>query len=159
MAHIRDHTSTHSVTTANTESDFTHNVYINSLEEPLVVAWDYCALDATTSTTVLLTFDPVTLLQTELAEQRTQVAEVMAQNATLMAALSKGGGGGNSEGGRGGRSKDGDGSTVVGTKPRWKEKNLCPNCNKVVVYDPATCFSLEANKDKCLAGWGTKRGE
>ncbi len=107
MAHIRDHTSTHSVTTANTESDFTHNVYINSLEEPLVVAWDYCALDATTSTTVLLTFDPVTLLQTELAEQRTQVAEVMTQNATLMAALSKGGRGGNSEGGRGGRSKDG----------------------------------------------------
>jgi hypothetical protein len=52
-----------------------------------------------------------------------------------------------------------DGSTVVGIKPLWKEKNLCPNCNKVVVYDPATCFSLEANKDKCLAEWGTKRGE
>ena len=38
------------------------------------------------------------------------------------------------------------------------EKKLCPNCNKEVVHDPADCFSLEANKDKCPKGWGTKHG-
>ena len=27
------------------------------------------------------------------------------------------------------------------------------------VHDPATCFSLETNKGKCPAEWGTKRGE
>jgi hypothetical protein len=42
-AHVRDHSSTRSVTTANTKSDFTHNLYIESLEESLAVAWEYCA--------------------------------------------------------------------------------------------------------------------
>jgi len=49
-AHVRDHASTCSVTTANTESDFTCNLYIQSLEESLAAAWDYCALDTTTRT-------------------------------------------------------------------------------------------------------------
>ena len=30
---------------------------------------------------------------------------------------------------------------------------------KVVIHDPAECFSLKENKDKCPKGWGTKRGE
>jgi hypothetical protein len=38
MAHVRHHSSACSVTTANTESDFTCNLYIKSLEESLAVA-------------------------------------------------------------------------------------------------------------------------
>jgi hypothetical protein len=173
-AHVRDHSSAHSVTTTNTESDFTCNLYIKSLEESLAAAWTYCALDATTSTPVPPAFDPLTHLQTELAEQRKQVLEVMVQNASLMAALSKGGSGGNSDGnggsggggggggsrggsrGKGGRSNRGGGGRH---KNSWKEKKLFPNCNKVVINNPAECFSLEGNKDKCPTGWGTKHGE
>ncbi len=81
----------------------------------------------------------------------------MVQNASLMAALSKGGGG--SDGGGSscgnGRGKDGHRDRSGRHKKPWKEKKLCPNCNKVV----AECFSLEVNKDKCPMGWGTKRGE
>ncbi len=170
-AHVRDHSSTRCVTTANTESNFTHNLYIESLEESLAVAWEYCALDATTRTPVPPAFDPLTLLQTKLAEQCKQVLEVMAQNASLMAALSKGGSGsngGSGGGGSGGRGKGGGGSgrgkggisvRRSWQKKPWKEKKLCPNCNKVVVHNSAECFSLEANKDKCPTGWSTKCGE
>jgi len=83
----------------------------------------------------------------------------MAQNATLMAALSKGGRGGDGAGGRSGRSKGGGSNKGSWHKTPWKEKKLCPNCNKAVVHDPAMCFSLKTNKGKCPAGWGTKRGE
>jgi hypothetical protein len=93
-------------------------------------------------------------------EQRKQVLEVMAQNAKLMAALSKGGGGSNGGGGGGGRGKGGGGGNNGGRhKTPWKEKKLCPNCKKVVVHNPAECFSLKENKDKRPKGWGTKRGE
>jgi hypothetical protein len=103
-AHVHDHSSAHSVTTANTKSDFTPDLY--SLEESLAVAREYCASDATTCTPVPLAFDPLTLLQTKLAEQCKQVSEVIAQNASLMAVLSKGaGGGGNGGGGSGGGNR------------------------------------------------------
>jgi hypothetical protein len=46
---------------------------------------------------------------------------------------------------------------VIGTKPHGRRKKLCPNCIKEVVHNPADCFTLEANKAKCLKGWGTKR--
>jgi hypothetical protein len=132
-------------------------LYIESLEESLAAAWEYCASDATTRTPIPLAFDPLTLLQTKLAEQCKQVLEVMAQIASLMAALSKGcGGGGNGGGSSGGRGKGG--VSVRGgrhTTPR-KEKKLCPNCKKVVVHDPVECFSLKVNKDKRPTGWGTK---
>mgnify|MGYP006146177255 FL=1 len=154
-AHIRDHSSAHSIITATTESDLTRNLYIESLEGSLAAAREQYASDATTRTPVPPAFDPLTLLQTELAEQRKQVSDVMAQNAKLIATLSKGGGG-NSGGGGKGKGNDGDNSNRH--KTPWKEKKLCPNCNKEVVHDPADCFSLEANKDKCPKGWGTKRG-
>jgi hypothetical protein len=93
-------------------------------------------------------FDPITLLQTELAEQRKQISE-------LIATLSKGGGG--NSGGKG-KGKGGGGGNGDQHKTPWKEKKLCPNCNKEVVHDPADCFSLEANKDKRPKGWGIKRG-
>jgi hypothetical protein len=96
-------------------------------------------------------------LQTKLAEQCKQVSEVMAQNASVMAALSKGGGGGG--GGGGGRGKGSRSNHGGRHKTPWKEKKLCPNCNKVVVHDPVECFSLEVNKGKCPTGWGTKRRE
>jgi hypothetical protein len=47
-------------------------------------------------------------------------------------------------------------TTVIGTKPHGRRKNLCPNCNKEVVHDPADCFTLKANKAKRSKGWGTK---
>jgi hypothetical protein len=106
-AYVCDHSSACSITTANTKSNVTCNLYIESLEESLAVAWEYCTLDATTRTPVPLAFDPLTLLQTKLAEQRKQVLEVMAQNASLMAALSKGGGGSNGGGGGSGGSGGG----------------------------------------------------
>jgi hypothetical protein len=161
-AHVCDHSSACSITTANTESDFVCNLYIKSLEESLAVAWEYCTLDATTRTPTPQAIDPLTRLQTNLAEQCTQVSEVMVQNAGLMAALSKGGGGSNgggSGGGSSGRGKGGRSNRSGWHKNPWKEKKLCPNCNKVVVHDPTECFSLKANKDKQPMGWGTKCGE
>jgi hypothetical protein len=61
VAHVRDHSSTRSVTTINTESDVTRDLYIESLEESLAAAWEYCALAATTCTPVPLAFNPLTL--------------------------------------------------------------------------------------------------
>jgi hypothetical protein len=108
MAHVHDHSSAHSITTTNTKSDFTRDLYIESLEESLAAAWEYCALDATTCTPVPPVFNPLIILQTKFAEQHKQVLEVMARNASLMVALSKGGsggdGGGNSSRGKGGIS-------------------------------------------------------
>jgi hypothetical protein len=157
--HVRNHSSACSITTTNTKSNFTCNLYIESLEESIAAAWEYCTLDATTRTPIPPAFDPLTLLQTKLAEQCKQVLEVMAQNASLMAALSKGGGGSNGSGRGGGSGKGGISVRGGWHKTPWKEKKLCPNCNKVVVHDPVDCSSLEANKDKCPTGWGTKRGE
>ncbi len=74
----------------------------------------------------------------------------MAQNAKLIATLSKGGGGGNKGKGSGGNNGDWH-------KTPWKEKKLCPNCNEEVVHNPTDCLTLEANKAKCPKGWGTKR--
>jgi hypothetical protein len=87
VAHVLDHSSAHSITTANTKSDFTRNLYIESLEESLAAAWEYCASDTTTRTPVPPAFDFLTHLQTELAEQHKQVLKVMAQNASLTSAL------------------------------------------------------------------------
>jgi hypothetical protein len=158
-AHVCDHSSARSIITANTESDFTRDLYIESLEESLVAGQEHCAADATTRSPVPLVSDPLMLLQTELVEQRKQVSEVMAQNAKLMAALSKGGNGGDDGGGGGGRGKGGGSDNGSRHETPWKEKKLCPNCKKVVVHDPAECFSLKENKDKCPKGWGTKCGE
>jgi hypothetical protein len=160
-AHVRDHSSTHSVTTANTKSDFTRDLYIESLEESLAAAQEYCTLDATACTPIPLPFNPLKLLQTKLEEQHKQVSEVMAQNASLMAALSKGGGGGDSGGNGCGSGRGEIGSSVHGGRHKtpWKEKKLRPKCNKLVVHDPTECFSLKANKDKCPTGWSTKCGE
>jgi hypothetical protein len=89
-----------------------HNFYIKSLEESLAAAREYCASDATTCTPVPPAFNPLTRLQTKLVEQCKQVLEVMAQNASLMAALSKGGGGGNG-GGSGSSSSRGKGGHTL----------------------------------------------
>jgi hypothetical protein len=144
-AHIHDHTSAHSILTDNTESKLTRNLYIKSLEDSLAAAREKYALYATMRTPVPPTFDPLTLLQEALAEQRNQVSDIMAQNAKLIATLSKGGGGDNDGSGIG---KGNNGNNSSRHKTPWKDKKLCPNCNKEVAHDPADCFSLEANKDK-----------
>jgi len=154
-AHIHNHSSAHIIITATTESDLTRNLCIKSQEESLAGAREQYAMDATKGTPVPPAFDPFKLLQTELAEQCKQVSNVMAQNAKLIATLSKGGGSDGS-GGRKGKGNNGDNGDWH--KTPWKEKKLCPNCNKEVVHDPADCFSLEANKDKRPKGWGTKCG-
>jgi hypothetical protein len=79
----------------------------------------------------------------------------MAQNAKLIATLSKGGSG-DGGGGGGGKGKGGDNNNGDQHKTPWKEKKLCPNCNKEVIHNPADCFTLEANKAKRPKGWGTK---
>ncbi len=146
-AHFHDHSTPRSNITANTKSNLTRDLYIESLEESLAAAWEQYALDATTHTPKPPAFNPLTLLQTELAEQRKQILEVMAQNAKLIATLSKGGGG-NGEGGGGGKGKSGGGNNGDRHKTPWNEKKLCPNCNKEVVHNPTDCFTLEANKAK-----------
>ena len=78
-------------------------------------------------------------------EQCKQVSDVMAQNAKLIATLSKGGGG---DGGSGGTGKGNNDDNSNRHKTPWKEKKRCPNCSKEVVHNPADCFSLEANKAK-----------
>ncbi len=100
-AHIRNHSSAHSIITANTESDLTRDLSIKSLEESLAVAWENYALDATMRTPIPPTFNPLTLPQETLTEQRKQVSDIMAQNAKLIATLSKGGGGNSSGSGKG----------------------------------------------------------
>jgi hypothetical protein len=75
----------------------------------------------------------------------------MAQNEKLLATLSKGGGRGGGGGGRGGSGGGGGGDNGGCHQTPWKEKKICPNCNKM--------FSLEANKDKRPAGWGVKPGK
>ena len=142
-AHIRDHSSAHSIITSTTESDLTCDLYIESLEKSLVAAREQYASNATTHTSVPPAFDPLTLLQTKLVEQHKQVSYVMAQNAKLIATLSKGGGG---DGGGGGKGKGNDGDNSNRHKTPWKEKKLCPNCNKEVVHDSADCFSLEEDE-------------
>jgi len=109
-AHIRDHSSVHSIITATTESDLTRDLYIESLEESLAAAREQYASDATTRTPIPPAFNPLTLLQTELAEQRKQVSDVMAQNAKLIATLSKSGGGDSGGGGRKCKGNNGDNS-------------------------------------------------
>ncbi len=71
-AHICDLSSACSIITASTKSDLTCNLYIKSLEESLAAAREYCASETTTRSpiTPAPAFDPCTLLQTELAEQR-----------------------------------------------------------------------------------------
>ncbi len=70
VAHVRDHSTARSIITTNTKSDFTRDLYIESLEESLAAAREHCATDATTRSPVPPVFDPLTLLQTELVEQR-----------------------------------------------------------------------------------------
>jgi hypothetical protein len=67
-AHVQDHSSARNVTTANTESDFTQDLYIESLKESPAAARVYCTLDATTRTLVPPAFDLLMHLQTELVE-------------------------------------------------------------------------------------------
>ena len=119
-AHICDHSSAHSIITATTESDLTCDLYIESLEKSLAAARKQYASDTTTRTPIPPAFDPLTLLQTELAEQRKQVLDVMAQNAKLIATLSKGEGG---NGGGGGKGKGNGGDNSNWHKTPWKEKN------------------------------------
>ena len=134
VAHVHDHTSTRSITTANTENDFIRDCYIESQEESLLAAaWDYCASDATTLTPIpTAAIDPVTLLQTELAEQCKQVAEVMvmAQNATLMAALSKVAEMVMVRVAEAAEAKAAAATTAVGTKHHGKRKNSAPTATK-----------------------------
>ncbi len=108
--------------TANTKSDLTRNLYIESLKESLAAAREQYALDATTCTPISPVFDPLTLLQTEVPEQRKQVLEVMAQNAKLIATLSKGGGG-NGRGSGCGKGKGSGGNNGDQHKTPWKAKN------------------------------------
>ena len=127
-AHVRDHSSACSIITANTKSDLTRDLFIESLEESLAVAWEQYASDATTRTPIPPAFNPLTLLQTELAEQRSQVSDVI----------------GGGDGGGDGKGKGSGGDNCNQHKTPWKEKKLCSNCNKEVAHDPADCFSLEA---------------
>ena len=68
-AHIRDHSSAQSVIIFNMESDFTCYLFIESLEEPLAAACEYCAMDTAAHTRVPPSINHLTIQQTKLAEQ------------------------------------------------------------------------------------------
>jgi hypothetical protein len=165
----------HSVITF--ESNLLCDLYIKSLEEPLAAAHEYVAKDTAAPAAPPPANDQLTLLCNNLDAQCKQSELVMEQNSKLLPALSKGGGGsgGRSGGGSGGgnnndgvanngsgASKGGSGGGSGGCggsgggNSNFREKKLCPNCNKWVVHFPAECFSLEANKNKCPAGWKAK---
>jgi hypothetical protein len=160
-AHIHDHSSAHSIITANTESDLTRDLYIKSLEESLAAAWENYALDATTRTPVPPTFNPLTLLQETLAEQRKQVSEIMAQNAKLIATLSKGGGGNSGSSGKG---KGNNGDNCNRHKTPWKEKNSALTATKKLttiprIVSPSRPTRTNAPRDGALnAETGRDRG-
>jgi hypothetical protein len=165
----------HSIIT--TESDLTRGLYIGSLEESLVVAQEYVTKDMAAHAAAPPANEQLTLLRNNLDAQRKQFELVMEQNSKLLAALSKGGrgdggrGGGSSGGGKnnGGVANNGGSARKGGSgggggghgggsggNSTFREKKLFPNCNKWVVHFPAECFSLEANKNKCPAGWKAK---
>ncbi len=173
--HIRENSLGHSVIT--TESDLTHDLYVESLEESLAAAREYVTKDMAARAAPPPANEQSTLLRNDLDAQRKQSELVTERNSKLLAALSKGGrgsgdcgssgsgggennggvannGGGARKGGSGGGS-DGHGGGDGGNST-FREKKLCPNCNKWVVHFPAECFSLEANKNKRPAGWKAK---
>jgi hypothetical protein len=162
----------HSVIT--TESNLTCDLYIESLEESLTAACKYVAKDTAARAAPPPANDQLTLFRNNLDTQRKQFELVMEQNSKLLAALSKGGGGGeghcgggssggnnngsvanNGSGARKGGSGGGGGGrgSSSGRNSTFRDKKLCPNCNKWVGYFPAECFFLEANKNKRPAGW------
>jgi hypothetical protein len=121
-----------------TSSDFTtHNLYIESLEESLAAAREYCAPTPNKP-------DPVDLLRTELDAQCKQFDLIMKQNSALLVVMAKGngGGGGSGSGGCGSGGSSGNRHRDQDTKA------MCPNCNKLAVHVAADCFMLPANKDK-----------
>ncbi len=60
-----------------------------------------------------------------------------------------GGGSGSSSGGGGGGGSRGGSGGGGGNKRRDRvTKEICPNCNKLVVHTVSDCFTLPANKDK-----------
>jgi hypothetical protein len=87
-------------------------------------------LDATACTPISPAFDPLTFIQTKLAEQRKQVLEVMLQNTSLMTVLSKSGGGGDGAAAVAAEAKAAAATAAVGTKPHGKRKNSAPNATK-----------------------------
>ncbi len=144
-----------------------------------MAAREYVAKDMATRAAPPPDNEQLALLRNNLDAQRKQFELVMEQYSKLLMALSKGGGGGgghsgsgsgggennggvannggstckgNGCGGGGGGSCDGGG----GGNSTFREKKLCPNCNKWVVHFPAECFSLEANKNKRPVGWKAK---
>jgi hypothetical protein len=174
-AHVQENSLGHSIIT--TESNLTCDLYIKSLEESLAAAHEYVAKDMAAHAAPLPANKQLTLLRNNLDAQCKQFKLVMDQNFKLLASFSKGGGGsrghgggsngggennggvanngggarkGSSGGGGGGRGGGGGGNST------FRDKKLCPNCNKWVVHFPAECFSLEANKNKCPAGWKAK---
>ncbi len=174
-AHVRENSLGHSVIT--TESNLTHDLYIKSLEESLMAAREYVTKDMAAHAAPPPANEQLTLLRNDLNAQRKQFKLVVEQNSKLLTALSKGGGGGGgrdggSSGGgknyggvankRGGARKDGSSGgggirgNGAGGNSTFREKKLCPNCNKWVVHSPAECFSLEASKNKRPTGWKAK---
>jgi hypothetical protein len=91
-AHIQENSLGHSVIT--TESSLTRNLYIESLEESLAVAQEYVTKDMAAQAAPPPANEQLTLLCNDLNAQRKQFKLVMEQNSKLLAALSKGGGGG-----------------------------------------------------------------
>jgi hypothetical protein len=174
-AHVRENSLGHSVIT--NESNLTRDLYAKSLEESLAAACEYVAKDTAAHAAPLPANEQLTLLRNDLDAQRKQFELVMEQNSKLLMALSKGGGGGGGHGGggsSGGKNNGGVANNGGGTRKggsggggggrgsggggnsTFREKKLCPNCNKWVVHFPVECFSLEANKNKHPVGWKAK---
>ncbi len=151
--HINDIPSNHSL--VSTANDFTTpKLYIESLKEPFVAAWEYVAKECAPT---LDKPDPADPLRTGLDTHRKQFHLIMKQISALLAVMAKGigGGGGGSGGGSGGSGGNGGGGSGGGGSNRRRDqgtKVMFPNCIKLVVHTAADCFMLPANKDKIPMG-------
>jgi uncharacterized membrane protein YgcG len=114
VAHINDIPTNCSL--VSTSCDFaTCNLYIESLKESHVAAWEYVAKEHAPTPDKP---DPADLLCMELKAQRKQFDLIMKQNSTLLAAMAKGNGGGGGGGGGGGSGGGSSGSGGGGDNRR-----------------------------------------
>jgi uncharacterized membrane protein YgcG len=155
MANIYDVPSNQSMASTAPSKITTCDLYIESMEESLVVAREYVTKVPNTP----ITPDPMAMLRTELDVQQKQFELITKQNLDLLTNMAQNGGGnGGNSGSSGGGGGDNEGGGGGGGRRRGggqqnKDAKICPHCGKMALHAPADCFSLEANKDKKPVNW------
>jgi hypothetical protein len=120
----------------------TCDLYIESLEESLVLARDYVTNAPTPAPASTPIVDPLATLRLELDAQCKQFELLLKQNLDLVTAFAKAGASPN----------PGSDATPkqrrTGCKRSRAHLKECPNCKKMCTHKPDDCYSLPANVDK-----------